>query len=92
MVLAPQLPPDLAHAIDLEVVIENSAYLGLQGDVTLGSRRSLGRISTPGDMSVIGRRGDRQDFADRLDPMRLAVIVDEGDHGLNRRSSSAWPK
>ena len=64
MVLAPQLPPDLAHAIDLEVVIEDSAYLELQGGVTLGSRRSLGRISTPGDMSVIGRRGDWQDFAD----------------------------
>ena len=51
-------------------MIEDPAYLGLQGGVTLGSRRSLGRISTPGDMSVIGRRGDRQDFADRLDPMR----------------------
>ena len=24
--------------------------------------------------------------------MRLAVIVDEGNHGLNRRSSSAWAK
>ena len=35
---------------------------------------------------------NRQDFADRLDPMRFAVIVDEGDHGLNRRSSSAWAK
>jgi len=26
---------------------------------------------------------------DRLDPMDLAMIVDEGDHGLDRRSSSA---
>jgi hypothetical protein len=59
---------------------------------SLGSRRSLGRISTPGDMGVIARRGDRQEFADRLDPMRRAVIVDEGDHGLNRRLSSAWAK
>src|ERR1700722_19233899 len=41
-------------------------------------------------MGVIGRQGDRQHPADRLDPMRLAVIVDEGNHGLNRRSSSAW--
>ena len=52
MVLAPQLPPDLAHAIDLEVVIEDPADLGLQGSGALGSRRSLGLISTPGDMSV----------------------------------------
>src|SRR5271170_6619832 len=43
-------------------------------------------------MGVIGRQGDRQHLADRLDPMRLAVIVDEGNHGLNRRSSSAWAK
>src|SRR5277367_5830903 len=43
-------------------------------------------------MGVIGRQGDRQHPADRLDPMRLAVIVDEGNHGLNRRSSSAWAK
>src|SRR6266481_8310987 len=43
-------------------------------------------------MGVIGRQGDRQHPADRLDPMRLAVIVNEGDHGLNRRSSSAWAK
>src|SRR6202011_3666307 len=43
-------------------------------------------------MGVIGRQGDRQHPADRLDPMRLAVIVDEGNHGLNRRSSAAWAK
>src|ERR1700727_2572819 len=43
-------------------------------------------------MGVIGRQSDRQHLADRLDPMRLAVIVDEGNHGLNRRSSSAWAK
>ena len=46
----------------------------------------------PGGMVVIGRRGDRQHLADRLDPVRLAMIVDERDHGLNRRSSSAWAK
>jgi hypothetical protein len=92
MVLAPQLPPDLADAVDLEVVMEDPADLGLQRVIKPGTRRSLARISTPGDMSAISRRGDRQDFTDRLDPMRLAVIVDEGDHGLNRRSSSAWAK
>jgi hypothetical protein len=41
---------------------------------------------------VIGRWGDRQHLADRLDPMHLTVIVDERDHGLNRRSNSAWAK
>ena len=41
---------------------------------------------------MVGRWGDRQHPADRLDPIRPAVIVDEGDHGLYRRSSSAWAK
>jgi hypothetical protein len=43
-------------------------------------------------MGMIGRGGDRQDLAERLDPMEPTMIVDEGDHGLNRRSSSAWAK
>jgi hypothetical protein len=43
-------------------------------------------------MRPIGRRGDRQNLADRLDPVRFPVIVEEGDHGLDRRSSSAWAK
>src|SRR5436190_13658840 len=43
-------------------------------------------------MGMIGRGGDRQHFADRLDPMDLTVIVDERDHRLNGRSSSAWAK
>jgi len=57
-----------------------------------GTRRGLGRIGTPGGMSVIGRRVDRQHPANWFDTVDLAVIVDEGDHGLNRRSSSAWAK
>jgi hypothetical protein len=41
---------------------------------------------------VIGRRGDRQNFADRLDPVCGAVIVNEPNHGFDRRSSSAIAK
>jgi hypothetical protein len=40
----------------------------------------------------VGRGGDRQNLANRLDPMRPTMIVDEGDHGLYRRSSSAVAK
>jgi hypothetical protein len=40
-------------------------------------------------MRMAGRRGDRQLAADRLGPVDPAVIVDEGDHGFDRRSSSA---
>ena len=52
----------------------------------------LTRIDAPGDVGAIRRRGDRQNTADRLDPVHSAVLVNEGDHGLNRRSSSAWAK
>ena len=34
---------------------------------------------------MISRRGDRQNPADRLDPVGLMMIVDERDHGWNRR-------
>jgi hypothetical protein len=87
-----QLPPDLAHAVDAEVLLEHAPHLDLEFLIPLCPDRQPGRIAPLGDMVVMSRRGDRQDFADRLDPMRLAVIVDERDHGLNRRSSSAWAK
>ncbi|SMP06296.1 hypothetical protein SAMN06265374_0774 [Roseibium denhamense] len=32
-----QLPPDLAHAIDSEVLLEDAAYLYLQGDIAVGA-------------------------------------------------------
>ena len=43
-------------------------------------------------MRIVGRRGDRQHLADRLDPIRLPMIVEERDHGFTRRSSSARAK
>src|SRR4051812_40500673 len=43
-------------------------------------------------MGVICGRGDRQHLADRLDPVDGAMLVDESDHFLNGRSSSAWAK
>ena len=87
-----QLPPDLAHTVDAEILLEHSPDLALQSSITLGPVRELRRIMPLGHVIVIGRRGDRQHLADRLDPIRDAMIIDEGDHGLNRRSSSAWAK
>src|SRR5690606_1423875 len=60
--------------------------------VPLCPRRQLGGVEALCDMIVIGGWGDRQNLADRLDPVMPSLIVDEGDHGLNRRSSSAWAK
>src|SRR5665213_3580171 len=90
--LALQLPPDLANAVDAEVRLEHAPDLILQSGVPSRPGRQPGGVDALGDMVVIARRGDRQNLADRLDPMRLAMIVDERDHGLNRRSSSAWAK
>src|SRR3546814_13733331 len=36
--------------------------------------------------------GDRQNPADRLDPIIIPMLINETDHRLNGRSSSAWAK
>jgi hypothetical protein len=36
-------------------------------------------------MFVVGRRGDRQHAADRLDPVSLTMRADKRLHGLKRR-------
>ena len=88
-----ELPPDLAHAVDAEVLREHALDLGFRAPrpASPGPTACSGSARLRG-MGVIGRRGDRQHLADRLDPIRPAMIVDERDHGLNRRSSSAWAK
>jgi len=43
-------------------------------------------------MLLVGGRSNRQDIADRLDPMGAAIIIDKRDHRLNGRSSSACAK
>src|SRR4029077_4556896 len=92
LAFALQLTTNLPHAIDLEVLIDHPCDLRHQVGIALRPRRQPRRISPSGGIGVIGRWGDRQHLADRLDPIRPAVIVDERDHGLGRRSSSAWAK
>jgi hypothetical protein len=87
-----KLAPDLPDAIDAEVLLVHAPDFGRQGDIALGPCGQLARIGASGGVGVIRRRGDRQNAADRLDPVAGAVLVDKGDHGLNRRSSSAWAK
>src|SRR4051794_6320978 len=87
--LSAELSPDLADAVDAEVRLIHAPDLDHQCCIPPGSRGQPLRISPPGGMGVIRRRGDRQHPADRLDPVDGAMLVDEGDHGLDRRSSSA---
>ena len=69
-------------------------HVGLRGSAGVPTRPGAGPrgVTTGGEMGVIRRRGDRQNPADRLDPMDGAMIIDERDHLLNGRSSSACAK
>src|SRR5262245_10961933 len=78
------LPPDLAHTVDAEVLLEHPPNLWRQAVIPLRPCRQPGWIGAPGDMLMVSRRGDRQHPADRLDPVRITLFVDEGDHGLCR--------
>ena len=79
-----QLPPDLAGAIDPEVLGMHLGDLGPELAVADGASRGGSAVDV-----VVGGRGDRQDATDRLDPEPVLVAVDEGNHLLGRRSSSA---
>jgi len=52
--LSLQLPPDLAHAIDLEILIEHPAYLDLQADIAAGADRQAIHVQALGDVLVVG--------------------------------------
>ena len=82
-----QLPPDLADPVDPEVRLRNarrtSSFKAASRLSRADSREDRGPPRHGRDRSV-GK--NRQHPAEGLDPMRLAVIVDEGNHGLNRRS------
>jgi hypothetical protein len=83
-----ELMPGFAHAVDFKVGVPDPLNLGTQRCIPLLSRRRLGRIGTDGQMRIIRRWSDRQNPADRLDPIDAAMIVDKPDHRFNGRSSS----
>jgi hypothetical protein len=89
---AHHLSPDLADAVNREVLGEHSSYLGLEGNIAPRPRRQAQWILSLRDMLMISGWGDRQNVADRLDPMKLPVIIDKRDHRLNGRPSSACAK
>lgn len=82
------LMPDFANAIDLQVLLKDPFSLGLELLITFGAIRQARRISPLRHVVVERRWGNRQNPANRLDPMISAVIFYEADHFLNGRSSS----
>src|SRR4051794_5678742 len=90
--LAAQLSPDLAHAVDPEVRLPDPADFRPKPDIALRAGWQARRIGPVRGARVIGRRSDRQQAADRLDTVDLTMRVEEGDHGFDRRSSSAIAK
>src|SRR4051794_33779779 len=77
---SPQLPPDLPHAVDAEVLREDPLNLDLQIGVPLRTGRTLAGVDPLGDMRMVGRRGDRQHLADRLDPIRMEGLLQRIEH------------
>src|SRR5262247_2704851 len=90
--LPAELSPDLACAVDLEVLIPDALDLLRDLDIAPNPSRSPLRLCLSRLALVVCSRGDRQLRADRLDPVLGPMLIDEGDHHFGRRSSSAWAK
>ena len=83
------LPPDLVCAVDLKIGLPDVFDRGYQSLIAFGALTAQGWNAYPRGMAPIARRGDLQDFADRLDPVQVPVLIDETHHFLIWRSSSA---
>ena len=77
--LAAQLPPDLPRPIDAKVGVVDALNGDAQLGITLRAGATATRVLLLGTDAEVRRRGDRQYGADRLDPIRRAVRVDEAD-------------
>jgi hypothetical protein len=83
----PHLAQHLSNTIDLEVGIEHALYFGLQGLVTPNTRRQARGIATLASALAVGGWGDRQNLADRLDPVIAPMLINEAGRRLKGQSS-----
>ena len=90
--VTPKLMPDLAGTVASPALAVGCLDLLEILHVLPGTVRGQLGIAGDGGMTVKGCRGDRQNTADRLDPENSTMLLDEGDHLRNGRSSSAWAK
>src|SRR5262249_12317641 len=87
-----ELMPDFVGTIDLQVGLPDPFDLRHQNVIALSAHAAQRRVAPLGRISPVARRGDLQRLADRLDPVRVAMLINEIPHHLQRRSSSAWAK
>src|SRR5262249_60614866 len=88
----PQLLPPLADAVDLAIFLPDPPDMAAELGVAPHAWRAAVGSAPSGASLVVPRWGNRQHRADRLDPVRVPVRVDEAHHYLARRSSSACAK
>ena len=69
--LAQQLTPDLFRAIDLHIGLPDAFNLRGMHLITLGAGEAQCRIAPLHSVTPVAGRGDPQDFANRLDPVRM---------------------
>src|SRR5262249_37200815 len=77
---------------DLEVIIVHAPDFTRNLSIASKARRYPLRLSLSRLVLVVGRWGDQQLRADRLDPLLSSVLVDERHHHFRRRSSSPRAK
>ena len=87
-----QLLPDLANPVAPARGLPHPRDMPSIDHVLPVTRRPPVRVGLAGLVLVVGRRGDRQHLADRLDLALIAMLIDERDHHLRWRSSSAAAK
>ncbi len=83
------LAPDVENAADAPVASEYMADLRAQRLVPPRSDRLQGGASPFDEMIIVGGRGDRQNLADRLDPVRIPMRVGLRHRYCDPRSRSA---
>ena len=71
-----QLPPS-SQVVRIARMLTDTTNLAAELDVALRSRWQAAWVLLSRFLLVIGRRGDREHPADRLDPVTLTVRVDE---------------
>ena len=84
--------PDLVGTIDLHIGLPDALDMGSQDDIALSPFAAQCRVALSRGMAAVTRRGNLQNLANRLDPERIPVLIDEVLQDLSLRSSSAWAK